>query len=309
MPLVSIVTPLHNKGPYIEATLDSVQAQTLTDWELIVVENGSSDDGPDRVVSRAGTDPRIRMVRVSAAGPGAARNRGVSEATGEWVLFLDADDLIDPDYLETMVRSGAGADVVAGGWREFRDDGTGEEVRQRPPRWGASVSEVETDAIAGCPWIVHAALVRRAWMAEGRTWDESLDGHPHEDTAFWFRVVSGARLAWADGDGARYRLATATSRNERRDPARWVDALNGIVSSNLAFLRGQGRSPSAAQCDTMVRTLEAAWLAARKSGDEERADQTLSLIRQALAGSGSGWGMRLRRWVGVPAFNRLRGRK
>lgn len=308
MPLVSIVTPLHNKGPWVEATADAVLAQTLSDWEWIVVENGSSDDGPDRVSARVARDARIRLVRMTASGPGAARNHGLAQATGEWVLFLDADDLLDADYLEVMTRAGSGADVVAGGWREFRDGDAGDERTFHPPRRGGSREGVESDAIAGCPWIVHAALVRRAWLGTGRVWDEGLDGFPHEDTAFWFRVVTGSRLAWAPGAGALYRVATEGSRNERRDTGRWVDALNAIVTSNLTFLTTLDRTPTAAQCDTVVRTLEPAWRAARAAGEAQRAEQTLTLIRRVLSGTGSGWGMRLRRWMGVPAFNRLTGR-
>lgn len=89
MPRISIITPLHNKGPFVAETLASVQAQTFADWEMIVVENHSSDNGPAQVEHAASQDDRILLLRASDSvrGPCAARNLGLCEARGEWVLF------------------------------------------------------------------------------------------------------------------------------------------------------------------------------------------------------------------------------
>ncbi len=81
MPAVSIITALHNKGPYIAETIRSVLAQTVSDWELIVVENGSTDDGPGNAASFS--DERIRLVISPKTGPGAARNHGLQLACGD----------------------------------------------------------------------------------------------------------------------------------------------------------------------------------------------------------------------------------
>src|SRR5262249_7159571 len=86
---VSIITPLYNKAPYIRRTLDSVAAQTFRDFELIVVDDGSTDGG-ERLVADY-VDERVRLIRQPNAGPGAARNRGIAEARGELLAFLDAD--------------------------------------------------------------------------------------------------------------------------------------------------------------------------------------------------------------------------
>jgi glycosyltransferase involved in cell wall biosynthesis len=97
MPQVSVIIPLYNKGLYIRRALDSVFAQTFDDYEVIVVDDGSTDDGPQQVM--ADSDLRLRLISQSNAGPGAARNRGISEAKGEYVAFLDADDEWLPEYL------------------------------------------------------------------------------------------------------------------------------------------------------------------------------------------------------------------
>ncbi|MCU0914606.1 MAG: glycosyltransferase [Planctomycetes bacterium] len=102
MPEVSVIVPLYNKGPYVVRALRSVLGQTYPDFELIVVDDGSTDNGPEQV--RTSGDPRLRMVRQANAGPGAARNRGLAEATGRYVAFLDADDEWLPTYLERTVR-------------------------------------------------------------------------------------------------------------------------------------------------------------------------------------------------------------
>ncbi len=99
---VSVIVPLYNKGPYVERALNSILAQTYTDFEVIVVDDGSTDDGPSRV--RCFSDPRIRLLQQANAGPGAARNRGIAEAKGDLLAFLDADDAWMPDYLESSVQ-------------------------------------------------------------------------------------------------------------------------------------------------------------------------------------------------------------
>lgn len=98
--MISIVIPLWNKAPYVRRCLDSVLAQTYGDFEAVVVDDGSTDDGPDQVAAIG--DGRIRLIRQSNGGVAVARNRGVAEARGEWVAFLDADDEWTPDHLATL---------------------------------------------------------------------------------------------------------------------------------------------------------------------------------------------------------------
>ncbi|HEV2140247.1 MAG TPA: glycosyltransferase family A protein, partial [Candidatus Dormibacteraeota bacterium] len=93
MTRVSVITPCHQAAAYIDEMLDSVTAQTLTDWEHVVVDDGSPDDSADRVMRRLELEPRLRLVRQANSGAIAARNRGfdVSDRTTEYLLFLDAD--------------------------------------------------------------------------------------------------------------------------------------------------------------------------------------------------------------------------
>lgn len=118
---VSVIIPLFNKAPYIGRALASVVSQTFTDFELIVVDDGSTDQGPQIV--EAWDDPRIRLVKQENAGTGAARNHGIAEARGEFIAFLDADDEWLPGYLQESVRllEECGPDVatISSGYIEY----------------------------------------------------------------------------------------------------------------------------------------------------------------------------------------------
>jgi glycosyltransferase involved in cell wall biosynthesis len=102
MPRVTVVLPLYNKAPYIVRALESVRRQTFADFEAVVIDDGSTDGGERRVA--AFDDPRCRLIRQANAGPGAARNRGLAEARGDLVAFLDGDDEWRPTFLEQAVR-------------------------------------------------------------------------------------------------------------------------------------------------------------------------------------------------------------
>jgi GT2 family glycosyltransferase len=99
--MVSVIVPLFNKAAFVRRALESIARQTYTDFELIVVDDGSSDDGPAIVESFP--DSRLRLLRQANAGPGAARNAGVAVARGELIAFLDADDEWLPAYLARSV--------------------------------------------------------------------------------------------------------------------------------------------------------------------------------------------------------------
>tara|TARA_B100000378_G_C18058092_1_gene414969 strand:- start:5303 stop:6235 length:933 start_codon:yes stop_codon:yes gene_type:complete len=102
--LFTVVIPLHNKGPHVRRAVDSVLAQTHPAFEIVVIDDVSSDDGPDQVL--AIKDERIRMIARDTPGPGgyAARNAGIAAARGNWIAFLDADDRWDADHLAQIAR-------------------------------------------------------------------------------------------------------------------------------------------------------------------------------------------------------------
>ncbi len=96
MPLISVVIPLYNKEPYIKRAIDSILAQKIQDYEIIVIDDGSTDKSAE--VVKSFPDPRIRLIQQENAGVSAARNRGIEEAKAELIAFLDADDEWTPIF-------------------------------------------------------------------------------------------------------------------------------------------------------------------------------------------------------------------
>ena len=102
MPEISIVIPLYNKEPHIKRAIDSVLAQKVQDFEIVVIDDGSTDEGAE--VVKSFTDSRIRLIQQENAGVSAARNKGIEEAKTDLIAFLDADDEWTPTFLETVLR-------------------------------------------------------------------------------------------------------------------------------------------------------------------------------------------------------------
>ncbi len=96
-PLVSVIMPLYNKRLYVGSSIESVKKQTYPNWELIIVDDGSTDGSAELVPQ---DDRRIRLLRQPNRGPGAARNRGFQMASGDYIAFIDADDCYYPFKLE-----------------------------------------------------------------------------------------------------------------------------------------------------------------------------------------------------------------
>lgn len=103
--LVSVIIPTYNCADYIGETLDSILAQTLTDWEVVVMDDCSTDATEDVVKSYAEYCPRIHYYRLGEhMGPAAARNEGIKRASGRYIAFLDSDDIWKPEKLEKQIR-------------------------------------------------------------------------------------------------------------------------------------------------------------------------------------------------------------
>ncbi len=113
--MISVVIPLFNKELVIKKTIDSILAQSFQDFEVVVVDDGSSDNSVE--VVKEYKDPRVLMYKKNNGGPSSARNYGVNKSNGEWILFLDADDVLSPDALEKMIaptKKYQGIEMVCG---------------------------------------------------------------------------------------------------------------------------------------------------------------------------------------------------
>jgi glycosyltransferase involved in cell wall biosynthesis len=308
---VSIITPLHNKGPYVAETIRSVQAQSMGEWEMIVVENHSSDDGPAQVGAMAAVDSRIRLVRApeSVRGPGTARNLGFELVSGEWILFLDADDLIEPDHLSALCevgRTGA-ADIVAGGWKEFVEGNHLVCIEREGPVEMETAESVLNRSLACAPWAVHAALIRRDWLTHERLWPMEMERHPSEDSVFWFRALQGARLGVSKSKGAIYRKETAGHRDCHEEIERWAQAVLEVIRLNDDWLVRMDRRPSPRQAACVVRTLEQLYKRCHEARHHKCAERVIIEAERWLSlTSFRSPGLAIRRILGIRSFGALR---
>jgi glycosyltransferase involved in cell wall biosynthesis len=105
MPTISVITPFLNLERYLSAAIESVRAQTFVDWELILVDDGSSDRSIEIATAGATKDSRIRLIRSNGRGAAAARNTGLRIGSGRFITFLDGDDLFEPDKFEKDIEA------------------------------------------------------------------------------------------------------------------------------------------------------------------------------------------------------------
>lgn len=115
----SIIIPVHNKEPHLERSINSVLAQTYSNFELIIVDDASTDGSSEKLEQF--TDSRIKRFKRDTPGPGgyAARNLGIDNAAHQWICFLDADDAYEPDLLEnlnTTINANPGVTMLGWGW-------------------------------------------------------------------------------------------------------------------------------------------------------------------------------------------------
>jgi hypothetical protein len=193
---VSVVVPLYNKAAYVIRTLESISAQTLGDFEAIVVDDGSTDGSGELAAKHP--DRRFRVIVQSNAGPGAARNRGIAEAQGDFIAFLDADDAWLPEYLENSVasleRCGPEVASVTSGHMErlsdvsdsdrWRRRGITDGVQRLTPQTPVRLMAHMVGYMSSCTTVARSAAIRR-W--EGFY---SRNGCRYaEDTSLWLKVL------------------------------------------------------------------------------------------------------------------------
>lgn len=212
VPKVSIIVPARNAQDTLPDTLASTIAQTMRDWEVIVVDDGSTDRTRKVCRDFVKRDDRIRALTGAGIGPGPARNLALGVAQGEWVVFLDADDTLPPRHLETMLaaaRENPGAELLYCGWRRLNSAGA--LLGDYPPP--AATELFETSA-RRCPFAIHAAVTRRTTLLEASGFDESL--LVCEDWDLWQRIARTAPPVWAVFDCRVDVIVRANSLSNRR---------------------------------------------------------------------------------------------
>lgn len=247
MTTVTIVTPAYDSAATLGATLDSVRAQSFTDWECLVVDDGSTDATADIVRVAAQADPRIRLLdNAQAKGPAGARNTGIAAGQGRYIAFVDSDDLWLPHKLEAQLAfmHTTGAALSFSSYELFDGDG------RRPSRVRIAPPSVDYEQLLdrnhiGCLTAMYdSAQVGRQTMPNLRM---------RQDWGLWLRIVrtSGRPALGMPEVTARLRLRRGSlSRNKL--VAVWynyrllrdhegldvLDATRRVIKGGVMALRG-----------------------------------------------------------------------
>lgn len=208
MPQVSVIIPTRNRADLLSEAIKSVLGQTFSDFELIIVDDGSTDH--TAAVVAAYQDRRIVYYQQEKQERGAARNRGVALSQGEYITFLDDDDWYMPRKLEVQVRElqkRPDAGMVISGWDRVME--TGEVVRAERP-WVHHPQPTLSDWLFAAMAHVASVLIRRSWFERVGGFHEELI--QAEDTYLWFRLAqAGCPVAWVKEVVFRQRMHGSNS--------------------------------------------------------------------------------------------------
>ena len=211
---VSVIIPCYNAAPYIQRTIASVQAQTISDWEMIIVDDGSKDNSVSTIQEIAKTDSRIHLIEKENGGSASARNMGLQYAIGEYIQLLDADDMLAPDKFEKQIAlmESHHLDVSYTDYRKFNPDGTIEELKGLNESllhllvgWGVFGTIPPHCYLYRRDFII-AHTIRFASIREREDWDwhiKVFNAHPKAERlkgycgAFYFKSPTGKT---SDGD-------------------------------------------------------------------------------------------------------------
>ena len=189
-----MITPTYNRPDLLRQAVESVLAQTFTDWEMIIVNDGAEKDQANLL--HGVTDPRVRYLWQEHAGRSAARNQGIAEAKGEYIAFLDDDDLYLPHNLArelAFLDEHLDVDLVAGG--TLFTTANGEEIVTMRP-WKIHPDITLIALLDSCLFTICSVMIRRRVLERMESWfDPSI--HLGEDWDFYLRSsLIGTRMMW-----------------------------------------------------------------------------------------------------------------
>lgn len=247
--MVSVVIPVFNAQDYLEDTLACVFAQTYPHIQIIAVDDGSTDGSLDILLRYS---DRLTIVRQQNQGVAVARNRGVREASGDWIAFLDADDLWHPEKIERQLNTSMGFDwshtdsVFMGGANNGRRDS------ELTAKSGGMVFEqLVCSNFVGTSSVI---IRRDCFLAHGG-FQELLTSI--EDWDLWIRVSRSHPLAYLDEPMMRYRVHAASASRRTRltlpNHLKVIDAVfDGISARSLQHLRSVAKASSYGICSQIA---------------------------------------------------------
>lgn len=192
---VSVIVPLYNAEKFAQRCIDSILCQTLQDFEVLLIDDGSKDKTGEICDKAAEKDKRFRVFHKENGGVSSARNIGLNQARGEWVTFVDADDWIEPNYLKILEETEADkCDWIFADWRTLWNDGRPNEIYELHrgeliQDWETIKTiwnEIASNDICRCPW---GKFFKKAILDKNNLFfDESL--RYGEDTVFNYQYLT-----------------------------------------------------------------------------------------------------------------------
>lgn len=199
--MISVVIPLYNKEKSVRATLESVCAQSYTDWECIVVDDGSTDDSREVAEQFKILDFRFKILCKPNGGVCSARNRGIEEANGEYIALLDGDDIWDKDYLAEQVKMIQDFPKAAMWGINFAEMREGKIVRRVPTGLpdgyrGYVEHYFEMPKRVSDLFCSSSVVIRKDVFDKVGMFDERIKYA--EDSDMWFRIIATHKVAFYD---------------------------------------------------------------------------------------------------------------
>lgn len=222
----SIVIPVYNVAPYLRECLDSVLAQTYDSWEVICVDDGSSDGSSEILDEYAGRDARIRLLHQQNAGVSVARNVALEVVRGEWIVFVDADDILRREclgVLDAAVNHCPALDAVLYGYKSFPDGDLAalrwNDAAEAGGRWTSSCRQITCSLLGYNVWRV---AMKRSLVGEIR-FKPYVVG---EDILFLYScAVKADRLGAVDQELYGYRMRSGSAINSAMTVRKYRDTI------------------------------------------------------------------------------------
>ena len=250
-PFFSIIIPVYNVAPYLRECLDSVLAQTFTDWEAICVDDGSADDSGKILNVYALKDKRFKIIHQRNAGVSVARNVALGVAKGEWVSFLDADDVWDDNWLCNVYRQvEEGIDWIRTGWTEWR----GHTKTRRLPGLCSSCRLFKGDAALEIGWRMVSMCAFPFLNFYRRSIISTITFVPgirfREDALFLYEAAAFVRgLKIVDETGYLHRERAGSATNSGRGKKDSVNLLAAYFELWVKTFRRQNKKPTSSIID------------------------------------------------------------
>jgi glycosyltransferase involved in cell wall biosynthesis len=252
MPEVSVIIPTYNCDRYLPEAIASVQQQTFQDWEVIVIDDGSTDETQQAIAPYANS---IRYLYQDNQGVAAARNHGIQQAAGEWIAFLDADDFFFPEKLEAQVavtRAHPGVGMVHSGWRRVNAQGN---CLMEVKPWETIPDLTLESWLRWKPVLPSAMLFHREWLVQAGGFDARFP--PAEDTELVLRLARmGCPATWLRRVTVGYRQHDQSAMHKGLPQARSLAAV-----MDAFFRQTDDLPPAIRRQESQIRYHTLVWIA------------------------------------------------